>query len=72
MLQTVDIRRTFLNAQFTSDDKPIYLRIHGFFKIHKQLLTLQNKDNCYSSLQPINAGYEKSINDECQFYKNKG
>jgi len=28
MLQTVDIREAFLNAQFTSDDKPIYLRIN--------------------------------------------
>ena len=28
MLQTVDIRGAFLNAQFTSDDKPIYLRIN--------------------------------------------
>ena len=28
MLQTVDIRRAFLNTQFTSDDKSIYLRIN--------------------------------------------
>ena len=28
MLQTVDIRGPFLNAYFTSDDKPIYLRIN--------------------------------------------
>ena len=28
MPQTVDIRGAFLNAQFTSDDKPIYLRIN--------------------------------------------
>ena len=28
MLQTVDIRGPFLNVQFTSDDKPIYLRIN--------------------------------------------
>ena len=27
MLQTVDNRGKFLNAQFTSEDKPIYLRI---------------------------------------------
>ena len=28
MFQTVDIRGAFLNAQFTSNDKPIYLRIN--------------------------------------------
>jgi len=41
MLQTVDIRGAFLNAQFTS----IYLRINkdiGFSKIPRQLPTSQN------------------------------
>jgi len=28
ILQTVDIKGAFLNAKFTSDDKPIYLRIN--------------------------------------------
>jgi len=53
MLHTVDIRGSFIDAQFTSDDKHIYIfesiktSFHtGFFKIHHQLPTLQNKDNC--------------------------
>ena len=54
ILQTVDIRGAFLNAQFSSEDKSIYFRINkdtpshtGFFRIHQLILTLQNKNNCY-------------------------
>ena len=55
MLQTVNIRGAFLNAQFTSDYMHIYLRINKdiipywmiFSKIPRKLPTLQNKDNSY-------------------------
>ena len=53
ILHTVDIRGAFLNAEFTSADKPIYLKMNkdvvptGFFKIPRQLPTSQNNDNLY-------------------------